>query len=48
MEPENPEAAVKNYREQIKRMILVDRAACMIERYRGKDFNSKSFNERWG
>jgi len=44
----HPEAAVTNFRETVKRQILEDRAACLIERYWNREINPKEFQRRWG
>jgi hypothetical protein len=44
----HPEAAVTNFRETVKRQILADRAACLIERYWNREINPKEFQRRWG
>jgi hypothetical protein len=43
-----PGAARSNYRETVMRQALADRAACILERYRGKEMNPIEFEMRWG
>ena len=44
----DPDIARTNYKETIKQQVLADRAACLLERYRGKDIGPREFEERWG
>jgi hypothetical protein len=43
-----PGAARSNFRDTVKQQVLSDRAACLIERYQGRDVNPEEFEARWG